>query len=70
MMQPLIIAALLVSKDEMTILTVGSEKRSSKGVLLSIVFVTEMIVQGKAVISVSCVQFKSTKDWGEREMTL
>ena len=64
---PLPIAALiLVCKDEMTIskVVIVSEKRSSKGVWLSIVFVTEMIVQGKAVISVSCVQVQEQEHEG------
>ena len=42
------------------------KKRSSKGVCLSIVFAAEMIVQGKAVISVSCVQEQEHEGLGRK----
>ena len=63
---PPIAALMIVSKDETTISMVVSEKKNSKGVCLSIVFVTEMIVQGKLVISVSCVQVQEHEGLGRK----
>ena len=41
-------------------------KKGEQSVCLSIVFVAEMIVQGKAVISVSCVQVQEHEGLGRK----